>query len=42
MAQVRKLLSKAVGNLVSCISDNKEHVLTLCKLVLEPLAVVFA
>ena len=37
-----KKLFKAVGSLVSCISDNKEHVLTLCKVVLEPLAAVFA
>ena len=33
-----KKLFKAVGSLVSRVYDHKEHVLTLCKLVLEPLA----
>ena len=36
-----KKLFKAVGSLVSSVSDHKEHVLTLCKLVLESLAAVF-
>ena len=36
-----KKLFKAVGSLVLRVFDQKEHVLTLCKLVLEYLAAVF-